>query len=361
MKRFLRKKRIKVKLGKLFIPFLILLAVVVISLKFSELQDIFALFARAKWPFLVLALFSQMINVAFQAQVYNSIMKYVKFAKFKFSKLYKMVITASFLNFSIPSFGQAGNLWLFKKFTAEGHNQSKSLLVIVWEILCYYGGLIAITIYSLGYIYFKIGDVSSVHKIVAAIFIGIVLFVVFGFKAFFKNKEKAARKIEWLNNKIKVFSFRDKKKDTRKFLKEFYRDLAWLKRNKLKFVKPISYQILKFISDALTISLIFLAFGFTPTEHLALGLVAFTFGRILGVVSMIPGGVGAFEGAMILLFSSFGIPISLALTVTLVYRFYSYWIYFPFGLLFSKDWKKENFMLGAYLRKRRKRKRKKKT
>ena len=124
----------------------------------------------------------------------------------------------------------------------------------------------------------------------------------------------------------------------KELLNDFYKDLTWLKNNKLKILQPALMQFLKFLSDGLTIFLLFLAFG--SLVPIGLGVVAFAFGRLFGLISFIPGGLGAFDASMVLIFNSLGTPLELALSVMLIYRFFSFWIYFPLGLVFYKQFEK---------------------
>jgi uncharacterized protein (TIRG00374 family) len=47
---------------------------------------------------------------------------------------------------------------------------------------------------------------------------------------------------------------------------------------------------------------------------------ATTIGQIVGILSMMPGGLGTMEGSMALVYSAFGVPIETTLSAVLVYR-----------------------------------------
>lgn len=72
------------------------------------------------------------------------------------------------------------------------------------------------------------------------------------------------------------------------------------------------------LCDAATMGLLFAAFGvFLPAPSLLLGYGIATLGSI---VSVLPGGIGTFEAAMVLGFDGLGAPESATLAATLVYR-----------------------------------------
>jgi uncharacterized protein (TIRG00374 family) len=61
-------------------------------------------------------------------------------------------------------------------------------------------------------------------------------------------------------------------------------------------------------------------------------ILGFSVGQIVGIASMVPGGMGTLEGSMALVFHLFGIPFSLALGAALLYRVVLYIVPFAASL-----------------------------
>jgi len=61
-------------------------------------------------------------------------------------------------------------------------------------------------------------------------------------------------------------------------------------------------------------------------------LIGFAIGQIIGVVSMVPGGIGTLEASMALAFKAFGVPFETALVAVLLYRITFYIIPFILSL-----------------------------
>lgn len=320
---------------KLFFPILLCLVIVVVFLKFSELKEIGKLFMTAKWYWLVLAFICQVLNFSLQATVYHSSLKTLKFIPLPFWRLIRCSITMVFLNYSVPSLGFAGNLWFLKQLRKHNVQEGKALMVVMIEFICFYVAFIILLLLSTLYLFFKLGHVGYTQKIAMGGF-GLIVLVIAGAIYFFLgNKQRAKKRVLWVVEKI------DQAEDgvhqearIHQLLEDFYQDFRWLKQNKQKVALPVLLQFTKFLTDGLNIYLIFLAFGLvTP---IGLGIVGFAFGRLFGSISLIPGGLGATEGSMVLIFNSLGIQLELALAVMLIYRFFSYWIYFPLGLFFYR-------------------------
>ncbi|MFC1622501.1 YbhN family protein, partial [Patescibacteria group bacterium] len=169
----------------------------------------------------------------------------------------------------------------------------------------------------------------------------VILFIASILYYFLGNKERAKSRVIWLTQKIdKAEDNVSQEERVRVLLQEFYANFEWIKNNKIKLLVPAIVQFIKFLSDALTIFLIFLALGHVIPFGVA--VVAFALGRLFGIVTLIPGGLGAFEGSTILILNSLGASLELAVAVTLIYRLFSYWAYMPLGLWYYKYFEKND-------------------
>ncbi len=332
--------KLKIPFKKLFFPLLFFLVIIIVFLKISELKEIGRLFAQAKWYWLILALGSQIVTLFLQTSVYQKIFHILDIKVFNFWQMIRAAVSLTFLNYTIPSLGFAGNINFVKNLRRRGVSEGTAIMSVIMEFICFYTAF-ALTIFlSFLYLFFKLGHIGYTQKIAAGGFV-IVLFLVIGITFFFLgNKKRAHKRVQWLAEKIDVAENGIREEDrVRELLNDFYTDFDWLKKNKKTIIKPTLIQLVRFLSEGVTIFLVFLAFGkFTPV---GLGVVAFALGRMFGLVSFIPGGVGAFEGAMVLIFNSLKIPLELALSVMLIYRFLSYWLYFPAGIICYKHLNRE--------------------
>ena len=77
--------------------------------------------------------------------------------------------------------------------------------------------------------------------------------------------------------------------------------------------------------------LVFMAFG----VQVSIGMVAavFLLSTLVGMIPTLPGGLGAIDGVMILVYSLSGIPPFISTAVTLVERLISFWMVSVLGLL----------------------------
>lgn len=86
-----------------------------------------------------------------------------------------------------------------------------------------------------------------------------------------------------------------------------------------------------YAGNIITLSACFLAFGHMPP--LPLITFAYFISLIAGWVTLAPGGIGATEATMLIIFSEFGIEPSLSLAAMLAFRLISFWIPIPAGAI----------------------------
>ncbi len=332
---FINNGRIfKISFKKLFFPLLIFLIIVIILLKFSELRKIGRLFMQIRWYWLILVLIAQFINLSIKTAVYKKILNVLKFPHINFFEFTRISLVVIFLNSTIPSYGFAGNIYLIKLLNKKfGFKEGKILMMIILELISYYFSLILLITTALIYIFIKIHRLNYLSIITAVGFILLCFLVAFILYFLLGNRQKAPKKASWFIKRIyKAEDGISPEKKAEILLKEFYQNVDWLKQHKRQIFIPILLQFVKFLSDGLTIFIIFLAFG--ALTSYGISLTTYALGQLFGLASLIPGGMGAFEGAMTLTSNSLGVTLELSIAVMLIYRFFSYWLYFPLGLIF---------------------------
>jgi len=104
--------------------------------------------------------------------------------------------------------------------------------------------------------------------------------------------------------------------------------------------QPAFWQLMVFLADTVTIVLLFNGFNFHPPFFgILIGLILT---KIIAMISISPGALVFFEGAMVLFYTSFNIPLHLAVIVTLLFRALSFWLPMPFGLFLYRHLENNN-------------------
>lgn len=254
-----KKGFLSANVKKLFFPVIILIGVLIVFFKLSELGEILDLFLEANFYFLILALLTQIGRIFAQAAIYKYVFWELKVkSNFNIFKYFKTLVTLTFLNLSIPSLNFAGNLWLFKKFKNHAE-EGKILVAVLVEWFTFYLALIAMVFWALFYLFFRFGEIYSLLKIIISVFFGLFLFLIILVYFLFRDKKKAKKFFFWSFKKFR--NLNGNKKRIEKLLEDFYLHGRWFKYNKFKLLVPIFFHILRFTLNALVIYLLFFAFG----------------------------------------------------------------------------------------------------
>lgn len=115
-------------------------------------------------------------------------------------------------------------------------------------------------------------------------------------------------------------------------VKTFQARMNALLRDKsiLYYALPLSFVI--WIFEILRVYVVFLAFG-AKVSPIIIGEV-FILASFVGMVPLLPGGLGAVDGIMILFYANAGITASLSAAATVVERLISFWMTTFIGLIF---------------------------
>ena len=141
------------------------------------------------------------------------------------------------------------------------------------------------------------------------------------------NKEFGKKATLWIVKVIKRFSRKEHSKLEEKALtviQGFQNSMRTMIKDKnvLMYGLPLSFMI--WIFEISRVYIVFLAFG-APVSPITIAEV-FIISTLLGMIPLLPGGLGAVDGVMIILFSAAGIPPSISAAATIVERLISFWM-----------------------------------
>ncbi len=184
--------------------------------------------------------------------------------------------------------------------------------------------LLAIITIIFAVLYLKLSSVL-IFSLIFSLILLLILFIIGFYMSI--NKKMGERVTKWLVNLFKRFSKKEHSKIERNALNAlngFQSSIRALvkNRNVLFYALPLSFFI--WFVEIIRLYIVFMAFN-TPVS-LELIAAVFVIATLIGLVPLLPGGVGAVDGMMILLFSVAGIPPSISAAATIVERLISFWL-----------------------------------
>ncbi|UCB47034.1 MAG: flippase-like domain-containing protein [Spirochaetota bacterium] len=170
-----------------------------------------------------------------------------------------------------------------------------------------------------------------------------ILIISFYLAIFWKTFQDAASKVftSLINMVLRLFTkkLRIEKDWARNFLKDFNDGFFKLIKRPGYF---ISMLIVTIIDWSFWLGVMYFCFlSVNYTIKLGFLIIGFSIGQIVGVLSMLPGGVGTLEGSMALVFTALGVPLERALGAIILFRITFYIVPFVLSLPFYFGLKKK--------------------
>ena len=173
--------------------------------------------------------------------------------------------------------------------------------------------------------------------IVLSLIVAVILIViVFSLALYMSINKKAGEKITaWILRVIKRFYKKDPVKLEQKAMKaiqEFQKTMKIMLRDRKVILYGVPLSFVIWFLEIIRVYLVFSAFG----VDISLILIAevFILASLIGMIPLLPGGLGAVDGIMIVFYSAAGIPASISAAATVVERLISFWMTSIIGLAF---------------------------
>jgi uncharacterized protein (TIRG00374 family) len=261
-----------------------------------------------------------------QARLYQRLFGLVG-NKLSYKFLYKTSVELNFVNHVFPSGGVTG-ISYFGVRMSKGENDisgGKATLIQVMKLALTFLSFEVLIIFGLLCLA-VMGRVNNLTILVAAslstlLLVGTVLFVyIVGSKkrinSFFTTIT------EWLNRFIHFF-LRSRPESinvdkAKAVFTDFHDNYEQLKNSRRALRAPFWYAFLANLMEVLAVYVVYIAFG----KYINFGAVilAYAIANFAGLVSVLPGGVGVYEGLMTAVLAATGIPPRVSLPVTIMYR-----------------------------------------
>jgi uncharacterized protein (TIRG00374 family) len=317
---------------KIIVALILLLAIVFVFLRFSELKDFLNTLHHSNYRFLVAAFIVELIWMFNSATDYGSIYRLVGL-KEKTSHLVLVATAANFVNVIAPSVGIGGMAVFLDDATRQNHSTGRVTVVGVLYILFDY--LAFFCVLTLGFIVLiRRNNLNPGELIAAAILLLIAAAVAFLLYLGYRSTERLGKALAWMaglvNRILRPFIHQDYIPAERPltYAREVGDGITMLRGKRNKLVWPFLFASNNFALLICVLALTFLALGTPFTVGTLVG--GFAIGYLFLIVSPTPSGLGVVEGAMTIALNTLRVDMATALLITLTYRFITFW--FPLAI-----------------------------
>jgi uncharacterized protein (TIRG00374 family) len=287
------------------------------------------------WLLMIIPL--QIANYSSVAKYYQSYLRNLG-EKVDFGPLFKIALEMNFVNSVLPSGGVSGFGYFGMRMQAEGVATSKATLTQVMRHTLTFVSFIVYMSFAL-IILSLFGNASKFMVLVSSSVISFILVGTFLIIYLISSASRIKNFMAFLPriiNRIShsVLGGRIPKIDISKIDKLFgqlHDDYLKIHRDWRSLKKPFFWTLMMNFTELSTIMVVYFAFG--RVVNFGAIIIAYAVANIAGLVAVLPGGVGVYEGLMTAVLAGAGIPKALALSATLVYRVLNMALFLPIGFV----------------------------
>lgn len=311
-----------------FILILVLfLAVVIVFLSFSELQNIALTLEKSNWVFLSFAFLFEVLWLYNVSTSFGSIYRLLEMEESR-PQLFLMTTAGNFVNVIAPSAG-IGGIAVFldsarKRGLPTGRVTVVGVLFVLYDLAAF------ICVLTLGMVVLVRRNNLTSGEIIAAIILlvialALVTLLYLGYKSSNNLGKVSAWIIRLINRVVSVFTHREVLKEESAF--SFARDIAdgisIVTGKRRHLIWPFLFALNNKALLLCILAFCFLALGTPFSVGTLVG--GFSIAYLFMIVTPTPSGVGFVEGIFPVVLSGLRVPWAAAVLITLVYRGITFW------------------------------------
>jgi uncharacterized protein (TIRG00374 family) len=304
-----------------WLPGVLLLAgLVVVATHFSEGRKFALLLERARPVWILVAALLQAGTYVCAAAVWQRVLRKGR-ARCTVRSLLPVAVARLFVDQVIPTAGFGGRLLVMRALRRRRVHTRLAVAAILVDLLTLYVAFAVCVIASL-VIVAVLRDLNRLVLILAALFPLFALSIPAAVLWLSAGRQREPpRWVRWIPRAGDL-------------LREVSNAPRRLVRDKGLLLQGTVLQLLIFILDALTLDAMLRAVGY-PAHSLE-AFASFVFAQVAATVLLIPSGIGTFEASSVAMLALFRVPVEVALTATLLFRGFTFWLPMAPGFWLSR-------------------------
>ncbi len=286
--------------------------------KFGSIES---LLLEMNTGWLLIAISTQLLTYFFNALILRVLLKGSQ-NDLSLFMLLKISIVIIFFNQALPSGGLSGNGYVFNQLVKRKVNATQAFSALVLESICYYAAFLMLLFIFYGWYALENEKVNVVIKYTAIVGLVFYLFLALTMailsnwrtvKTILHHLRKFPRIRKYIE-KVNLYGLAESKQGLIKMFRE----------NNTNVLLAIGLQVFIIAADVLTVFAIMKGFNISLSfSYVVLGLLL---SLIIGALPISPGSLIAYESGMTYFYTSFGAPVHIALVITLLFRFLTFWL-----------------------------------
>ncbi|MCA9332788.1 flippase-like domain-containing protein [Candidatus Saccharibacteria bacterium] len=279
----------------------------------------------------------EVLNYHAQTKLFQRLFSVIK-VKVPYKFMYRLALELNFVNNVFPSGGVSGISYFSLRLKPRGVSTAQSTLVSLTKLILLFMSFQILMV--LGLIMLAIDGRASGLLILVAGSLVTLLIVGTVFLTFIIGSKQRINDFllfftRIVNRLLHVFSRHPEVINTaraREVFDELHERYMDIKKDFRKLRSPLMFALLANLAEIAVIYTVYVAFGQWVNPGAV--IIAYAVANFAGLVSVLPGGVGIYEALMTAVLAAGGVPASLSLPVTVMYRVLNMAIQLPPGYIF---------------------------
>jgi uncharacterized protein (TIRG00374 family) len=313
------------------------LAILIYSIR-REIGSVITDLGRVNLLALLLILPLEFLNYDVYARLYKKLFGILG-TKVSYKHMFKLTLELNFVNHILPSGGVSGISYFGVRMRAAGVSGTKSTLVQVMKFFLLFLSFQPILVLGLIFLAAR-GHVNNLIILVASSIITLLIVGTFIGIYIIESRERINSTLTNITKALNAFVgfFRRGNVETidvagaQKTFNELHDNYMVLKDNWRDLKMPFVYMTLANLTEIATVYVVYIAF-----DHLVnfgAVILAYAVANFAGLISVLPAGIGIYEGLMTAVLAATGIPAELSIPVTIMYRVLNMFIQLTPGYFF---------------------------
>lgn len=242
----------------------------------------------------------------------------------RYRDMYKLNMELNFVNHILPSGGVSGISYFTVRMRAYGVSGPKATLSQLIKLLVLYISFQPLLIVGI-FILAARGHVNNLIMVVASSIITLLVVGTFGFIYMIESRRRINTFLtavtKFLNKVLSIFRRNSETiniEGAQNAFNELHDNYQLLKDNWRDLKMPFIYLLVANITEVAAVYIVYIAFG--RLVNVGAVILAYAVANFAGLVSVLPAGIGIYEGLMTAVLVATGIPAGLSIPVTIMYR-----------------------------------------
>lgn len=258
--------------------------------------------------------------------------------KLSYWPMFKLMLELNFVNHILPSGGVSGISYFNVRMRAFGVSGAKSTLSQIIKLMLLYISFQPLLILGIFLLALR-GHTNNLILVVASSIITLLVVGTFAIIYIIEDRSRINAVLTWLTKAInKIIGLFRRNPETisipgaQKVFDELHDNYRLLKENWRALKRPFLYTLIANATEIATLYVVYIAFG--HPVNVGAVILAYAVANFAGLISVLPAGIGIYEGLMTAVLAATGIPPELSIPVTIMYRVINIFIQLTPGYFF---------------------------